>query len=182
MLTLSDSICNDVKLDIKAVKKRKRGPEQVWKLKEEKRGQKGIGIDWFLYQEKVLIPKLYEYYETIRTRHPGKEIGLVEDNAGGHAKAGDVIEKYREEHGILKALHPLNSLDLNMIEGLWDYEKDRVEECPIYSGSEKNVEKAKEYVTREWARDGPKAQQLCKSFRDRLEGCRIHEGDNNWRG
>lgn len=69
-----------------------------------------------------------------------------------------------------------------MIEGLWDYEKDRVEEYPIYSGSEKNVEKAKEYVTRERARAGPKAQQLSKSFRDRLEGCRIHEGDNNWRG
>lgn len=67
MLTLSDSICNDVKLDTKAVKKRKRGPEQVWKLKEENRGQEGIGIDWFLYREKVLIPKLYEYYETIRT-------------------------------------------------------------------------------------------------------------------
>lgn len=66
MLTLSDSICNDVKLDTNAVKKRKRGPEQVWKLKEENREQKGI-IDWFLYQEKVLIPKLYEYYETIRT-------------------------------------------------------------------------------------------------------------------
>lgn len=82
---------------------------------------------------------------------------MLEDNAGGHAKAGDVMEKYREEHGILKAPHPPNSPDLNMIEGLWDYEKGRVEECPIYSGSEKNVEKAKEYVTREWVRARPKA-------------------------
>lgn len=55
---------------------------------------------------------------------------LVEDNAGGHVKASEIIEGYRNEHGILKAPHPPNSP-----EGLWDYQKDRVEEYPTVGGT-----------------------------------------------
>lgn len=69
-----------------------------------------------------------------------------------------------------------------MIEGLWDYEKDRVEEYPVFGGTEADVQRAKDYVTREWLRAGPKAKQLCESFRSRLELCRKYNGDNNWRG
>ncbi len=69
-----------------------------------------------------------------------------------------------------------------MIEGLWDYEKNKVEEYPIYVGTEEDVEKAKEYVIREWNRAGPKAKQLSSSFCDRLERCKEYDGNNNWRG
>ena len=60
---------------------------------------------------------------------------------------------------------------MSLIEGLCDYEKDWVEGYLIYSGSEWDVEKAKEYLhdIREWGRAGRKAQQLCKPFHDRLE-------------
>lgn len=65
---------------------------------------------------KSLSPKIYKYYETVRKQHPDKEIQLVGENAGGHAKVEDVIEdvieNYCEEHGILKAPHPPNSPDL----------------------------------------------------------------------
>ena len=44
----------------------------------------------------------------------------VEDKA---CEAADIMEKYRLEQEILKTPHPPNSLDLNMIEGLWDNEK-----------------------------------------------------------
>ena len=52
----------------------------------------------------------------------------MEGNAGGHPKAADIMEKCQLEYEMLKNPYPPNSPDLNMIEGLWDYEKDRVEE------------------------------------------------------
>ncbi len=74
--------------------------EKVWKFGDIQRGQKGTGIDWFLYQEKVLVPKLYDYYKKVQDKPPDVEVWLVEDNAGGHTKASDFMEKYRKEHGI----------------------------------------------------------------------------------
>ncbi len=128
--------------------KRKRVAEQVWKFQDIQRGQKNTSIDWFLYREKVLVSKLYDYYKKAQYKHPDVEVWLVEDNAGEHTKASDVKEKYQKDHRILKAPHPPNSPDLNMIEELWDYEKDRVEEYPMYSGTEEDVEKVKAYVIR----------------------------------
>ncbi len=49
-----------------------------------------------------------------------------------------------EQHGILKASHTPNSPDLNMIEGMWDYRKDGVDEYPVGGGSQADVEKAKD--------------------------------------
>lgn len=162
--------------------KRQKTTEQVWKFKGLTRDEGKEGIDWFRYRKEVLVPKLYDYYHKIQERHPDKTVYLVEDNAGGHAKAGEIMERYRDEHGILKAPHLPNSPDLNMIEGLWDYEKDRVEEYPTFGGTQEDVQRAKDYVTREWQRAGPKAKQLCESFRLHLELCRDKDGDNNWRG
>ena len=102
-------------------------------------------------------------------RHPDKEVYLEEDNAGGHARASKIMEEYRNEHGILKAPHPPDSPDLDMIEGRWDYEKDRVEEYPTFGDTQDDVQQAKDYVTRRWRRAGPKAKQLCESFRSHLE-------------
>lgn len=157
-------------------------PEQIWKYEAVTRDEGKGGIDWFRYRKEVLMPKLYSYYKAIQQKHPDREVWLVEDNAGGHKKASDIMAKYREEHNISKAPHPPNSPDLNMIEGLWDYEQDRVEEYPVFGGSQADVQRAKDYVTREWERAGPKAKQLCESFRSRLELCRKFQGDNNWRG
>ena len=57
-------------------------------------------------------------YRKIQERYPDKEVYLVENNAGGHVNASEIMEEYRNKHGILKAPHPPNSPDLNMIEGL----------------------------------------------------------------
>lgn len=74
---------------------------------------------------------------------------LIENNEGRHKKARNIMAKYCEENNILKAPHPPHSPDLNMIEGLWDYEKDRVKEYPVFGGTKADIQRAKDYVTRE---------------------------------
>lgn len=128
-------------------------------MEEGARSKKG-GIDWYLYREKILKELLYPYYEKVKKHHPDQEVFLVEDNAGGHSKAANLMEAFRKQHGILKAPHPPNSPDLNMMEGMWDYPKDRVEEYPVVGGSQADVEKAKDDVRKEWELASGKAKQL----------------------
>ena len=116
----------------------------------------------------------------MRRKHPDIEVWLVEDNAGGHSKAARVVEAERKEECIRKAPHPPNSPDLNMIEGLWDYEKDRTDEYSVGGGTQADIKRAKAVVIREWEQSAEKAQQLCNSFKDRLERCIRAEGDNNF--
>lgn len=59
----------------------------------------------------------------------------MKHNVGGHVKASEVIEEYCRKNNIQKTPHPPNSLDLNMIEGLWDYKKDKAEEFPVFGGT-----------------------------------------------
>lgn len=88
---------------------------------------------------------------------------------------------FREEKGILKAPHPPNSPDLNMIEGMWDYQKDRVDEYSVKEASQEEVDRAKDYVESEWEAASGKAKQMSESFKDRLEKCVKADGDNNLR-
>lgn len=60
---------------------------------------------------------------------------MVEDNAGGNAEARELKEEYRRKYNIRNAPHLQKSADLNMIEGLWDYQRDGDEEYPVFGGS-----------------------------------------------
>ncbi len=69
-----------------------------------------------------------------------------------------------------------------MIEGLWGYFEDCLENYPIKGASQAKVDLAKEYVRREWSRCGEKAKHQRTSFKDRLHTCLKFHGVNNWRG
>lgn len=95
------------------------GPRPEWKWTREtgklSRG-KGSGIDWWRYQQQIIIPKLIPF---------AKEIGpgalVQEDNAPSHRHhvQSIIYSKYQ----VQKMTWVANSPDLNMIEAAWPYMK-----------------------------------------------------------
>lgn len=55
-------------------------------------------------------------------------------------------------------------LNLNIIERLCNYKKDKIEEYLIFRKTETVIKKAKEYIKREWDQVEPKIQLFCKFF------------------
>ena len=48
----------------------------------------------------------------------------MKDNAEAHKKAAQYCTEYQKKYSIFKYKWSLNSLDLNSIENVWNYEKD----------------------------------------------------------
>ena len=69
-----------------------------------------------------MYPLLYPFLLQIRNENPSSEIWLVEDNAGAHTAAAknDPLSADLAEERIFRCDWPPNSLDLNMIEPIWD--------------------------------------------------------------
>jgi hypothetical protein len=164
--------------------KRIRKPEQVWKFQQLRRDHKSGGIDWFLYRRKVLLPILYPSYEAVQHANPGVEVWLVEDNASPHAKAAAVCERDRREKGILKAPWLPNSPDLNVIEEAWGYLKDMIEAYTIEGSSELAQDQLRACIAREWEAEGMEQflDDRCAAFKEKLERCLAHNGNNNFKG
>ena len=66
--------------------KQARNAEQLFKFVELKRENAKGGIDWWIYQNEVLIKRLIPYYKAIQRRHGGK-VYIIEDSVGLHGKA-----------------------------------------------------------------------------------------------
>jgi transposase len=106
------------------------GKKPQWKWDEEhgkmvRKEGKG-GIDWWRYQNVILLPKLIPFAEQCNQRR--KEAGLSnmivqEDKAPAHASKHQIPVFSR--HGIERLLWPGNSPDLNMIEPAWPWMKRR---------------------------------------------------------
>jgi hypothetical protein len=88
------------------------------------------GIDWWIYRNEVLIPRLIPYYEAVQRRYNGK-VWIVEDGVGLHDKAWDSLG----DIGIRKALWMGNSPDLNQIEPIWSYLKDMLFDMEVFSAA-----------------------------------------------
>ncbi len=60
------------------------------------------------------------------------------------------MEEERRAKNILKVSHSPNSPYLNMIEELWNYEKDQTDKYKVDFGICEDVAKTKAFVTKEW--------------------------------
>jgi hypothetical protein len=100
----------------------KPGKKPVWKWDENHgkltRNSKG-GIDWFLYCQQIVVPKLIPFAKELEAIRPG--VLVQEDGASPHKS----IHKDRlySLNGVLSLLWPGNSPDLNMIEPAWPHLK-----------------------------------------------------------
>lgn len=73
-------------------------------------------------------------------------VWLIKDNAKGHFKVSNIMKEYYQKPKILKILYLPNSLDLNMIKKIWDYQKDKIKEYLVYSGLEKDIICTKKFI------------------------------------
>ena len=106
------------------------GKKPEWKWDEEhgkmiRKEGKG-GIDWWRYQNVILLPKLIPFAQqcNAKRREAGlSEMIVQEDKAPSHASKHQIPIFSR--HGIERLLWPGNSPDLNMIEPCWPWMKRR---------------------------------------------------------
>jgi hypothetical protein len=77
---------------------------------------------------------------------------------------------------------PPNSPNLCPIENSFDYLKDSVDNYFPINSSKIEKEKAGQFLCQEWINniDGI-VNHLCLSFKDKLELCKKHRGNNNFR-
>jgi len=92
----------------------------VPKTPSEKR--KG-GIDWYIYREQVLRPKIFPFlFREMTTRR--ELLYFLEDGAPSHTKDYNIAESL--DCGFERIALPPCSPDLNPIEEVWRFIKDRV--------------------------------------------------------
>ncbi|EKJ68815.1 hypothetical protein FPSE_11007 [Fusarium pseudograminearum CS3096] len=77
------------------------------------------GIDWWRYQQKVLIPKLLPFAQACEEERPGTVV--QEDKAPSHAHHAQ--QRVFDLAGVQRLLWCGNSPDLNAIEAAWPYLK-----------------------------------------------------------
>lgn len=97
-----------------------RKPQWRWNKKNGKlaRGGKG-GVDWYRYQTKILLPKLFPFARECEEVRPGTIV--QEDKAPSHAHHFQA--RVYGLHQIRRLLWPGNSPDLNPIEPCWPWMK-----------------------------------------------------------
>jgi transposase len=96
-------------------------PKWRWNQKNGKlaRGSQNGGIDWYRYQTKVLIPKLFPFAKRCLEHRPATIV--QEDKAPSHAH--HFQQRVYDLHKIQRLLWPGNSPDLNPIEPCWPWMK-----------------------------------------------------------
>ncbi|EGU76680.1 hypothetical protein FOXB_12821 [Fusarium oxysporum f. sp. conglutinans Fo5176] len=95
-------------------------PEWKWKKETSKltRGLKG-GIDWWRYQQTILLPKLLPFAKECEEQRPNTVV--QEDKAPSHKHHAQ--QRIYDLHGAQRLLWGGNSLDLNAIEPAWPWIK-----------------------------------------------------------
>lgn len=97
-----------------------RKPQWRWNKKNGKLGREGKGgIDWYRYQTKILLPKLFPFAKECEKARPGTIV--QEDKAPSHAHY--IQGRVYDLHQVKRLLWPGNSPDLNPIEPCWPWMK-----------------------------------------------------------
>ncbi|KAK2471400.1 hypothetical protein H9L39_17631 [Fusarium oxysporum f. sp. albedinis] len=96
-------------------------PEWKWNEKNGKlvRKEGKGGIDWWRYQQKILIPKLLPFAQVCEEERPGTVV--QEDKAPAHNHHAQ--QRVFDLAGVQRLLWCGNSPDLNAIEAAWPYLK-----------------------------------------------------------
>ncbi len=97
-----------------------RKPQWKWNKRNGKLARGGGGgIDWYRYQTKILLPKLFPFARELEEICPGTIV--QEDKAPSHAHHFQA--RVYDLHQIRRLLWPGNSPDLNPIEACWPWMK-----------------------------------------------------------
>jgi hypothetical protein len=155
-----------------------RGSKPKWKW-DAQHGKltrrEGSGIDWYRYQQLILISKLFPFVEECRQNGRPETI-VQEDGAASHASKHQIRAYNRA--GIDKLLWPGNSPDLNMIEPCWPFMKRHT--------TKKGAPTRRPEAKRAWFQAWDELEQWrIQSWIERIprhiqEVIRL-EGDNNYR-
>ena len=154
----------------------------MFKYEALERG-KGRGIDWFLYRKYILRPRLYSYYQAVVKVNLNRQIFLVEDNAGVHQKAQRVTDEERRMLSIKIVPHSSNSPDLHLIETVFNYIKDSLEEYNLGANETSMAAQqyAKDVIQKEWNEyQTGVVTAIAKDFKDKLERCIQVRGSNRF--
>ncbi|RPB06101.1 hypothetical protein L873DRAFT_1839567 [Choiromyces venosus 120613-1] len=152
----------------------------------------GEGFDWFMYHKEVLHPLVYPLLAKVQ-EEKGKDIWLIEDNAGNHTQAARIDAKEAERYGIKHIPHkdspveglpcwPANSPDINAIEQIWRYLKDCLARYSCPTGqSRSEIERFKRIIREEW---DTMPQEIidrhCRKFHINLQKLKENGRKNNF--
>lgn len=158
-------------------------PEQLFKEPRATRGSTKGGIDWIRYKRTILESLLWPFAQRI-ARETSKRVWIIEDNAPGHKKARLFTKHQAKQQGIHAVDWSPNSPDLNQIEPLWAYLKDMLEKWALEQGFDRVTRtQLIQQFKQEWYQVPlDLVEDLCNSFKYKLELCLKHNGDNNWHG
>ena len=163
--------------------RRKRRPE--WKFKEniQERGDRSKGgIDWLIYQEKILRPLFYPFIQQIE-QETRRKMWAVEDNASAHTTAQVQGCEERERLEVRSVDWPAQSPDLNKIEPIWNYLNDSLEEYEFKGQSHETKDQVKVALVQEWNKIPlDLINRHCLELRNKLELVIQNKGNNNFRG
>lgn len=156
MVKLNEVLKPDVKADweakqeaLRVSRKGKGGRRAVWKWDKSHgkivRDGRG-GIDWYRYQQYILLPKLIPFAQDCMKTRPRTVV--VEDGAPSHSSKQQNIIYMKAK--VLRLPWPGNSLDLNMIEPCWNWMKRET----ARKGAPQTRAQAEHVWTRAWKKLG----------------------------
>lgn len=161
-------------------KRHRRGPQQEFKEEQFEHHSRGE-INWVSYREKVLRLLLYPWIEQIQALTGMPLTFLVEDNTPCYQPVQRVDREKRTLRGIVTFNWPSESPDLNQIEPIWSDEKDEIATYQFTGASQETIRKAKETLIRVWEELAQAIiDRRCATFREKLEHCILHGGNNNF--
>ena len=131
------------------------------------------------------MPLIYPFYKKVRDRNSGKEIWLIEDNAGPHKKASKMTQAYKDENGILSVKWPSNSPYLHSIEDLWGPMKSRLQSTwkEVRGASKEAKQKAYKAIEELWTSNYlfMTTDEAVLNWRSKLQRCYELNGQPNFK-
>ena len=147
---------------------------------------RGYGITGEKYINEIATPYIHKFYLEVKERNPGREVWLIEDNAGPHQKAARLLKPIRESLGILTIDWPPNSPYLHPIEDVWGPLKDRLQPTwkEIRGAAKVMKEKAYKAIEDVWKSDFllMKADEAVLNWRSKLQRCYDLDGAPHFKG
>lgn len=136
----------------------------------------------------MLKPCVYNFSDELRNTYPDRQYYIVSDNAGSHGLARDLDEFYRKRENkfYLWAPHPAKSPDLNMVEHLWDYLREKVnnrQDIRLAGHSQLSIQLAIQVIHEEYEKIPQSVNDgWCSKYHYCLQKTLDCNGDNRFNG
>ena len=128
-------------------------------------------------------PKLYPFIDELQRTTGMPVTCLVEDNAPAHQTAHSVDQMEQHQQEIITLDWPSRSPDLNSIERVWSYEKDKISIYQFTGSNQTTVNQAKATLEKVWQElSQDYIDSRCHSFHEKLELVILHKGGNSFNG